>query len=94
MLAFDGFWRFTALRFRLPYKDWKGHQQEPLGGAEQRRPEHPLVPSDDGQLHRLHDNKRLVQVYDYVDNTFRCCLGGQAGLERPLSGRNPSIETC
>ena len=21
-----------------------------------------------GRLHRLHDNKRVVQVYDYVDN--------------------------
>jgi len=21
-----------------------------------------------GRLHRLHDNKRFVQVYDYVDN--------------------------
>ena len=23
-----------------------------------------------GRLHRLHDNKRFVQVYDYVDTTF------------------------
>jgi superfamily II DNA or RNA helicase len=21
-----------------------------------------------GRLHRLHDNKRVVQVYDYIDN--------------------------
>ena len=25
-----------------------------------------------GRLHRLHDNKRVVQVYDYVDKAFRC----------------------
>jgi superfamily II DNA or RNA helicase len=28
-----------------------------------------------GRLHRLHDNKRIVQVYDDVDHSFRCWRG-------------------
>jgi superfamily II DNA or RNA helicase len=27
-----------------------------------------MLQQDVGRLHRLHDNKRFVQVYDYVDN--------------------------
>jgi hypothetical protein len=37
-----------------------------------------------GRLHRLHDNKRFVQVYDYVDNYVQTCKQpiGYRAIER------------
>ena len=40
-----------------------------------------------GRLHRLHDRKKIVEVYDYVDSSIRCWHG----CSRSASGEVNSL---
>src|SRR5215471_910798 len=52
-----------------------------------------------GRLHRLHDNKRLVQVYDYVDDyvlmlarMYERRLKGYAAIVYAIESATPAVK--
>ena len=53
-----------------------------------------------GRLHRLHDRKKIVEVYDYVDSSIRCwhgcsrsASGGYKALGYSISEQEPPLGT-